>query len=745
MLKYSLFGFLGLLCAAPAQAQTPLSVYFSPNQHQLQKADIARLDSLTKTLPADGIWRLEIKAYTDDRGSAETNKQLAERRAQAVDAYFSKYKHSIGESKLDPIGEVAIAALADNQLETQRQQARRVDIYVQTAEKAITFSAPNNTPTKASATATKYKDMNDFWTQVRAKSDIAQNFTQVNPAEPFTIYGKKGSRLEIPQDAFVVKVSKGKPKAPISFELREAYTFGDMILQGLTTTSDSNLLQTGGMIYINAKDADGQDLELSPEKQIAWTFPSQNALPTGMQIFTAAHNTPHHPDQVTNHSTGINWQANAQQFSTRFPNRGGEIGIEQEPSLSYLQKPISTWSVSTARIRDNKDYKTINTPILTPPLLEDSTLISSAAMRKYPKKTTESETQYQARIMQIHRTSQETYDYAVETMGFMLTEEVFDKIEIRFTGLEKFISLTDILKRLKYVVTTYKLDSFQSALKKFEKYTQNDPAVQLATDLATDCSLSGISATQTEFLKELLEVCTVYNSDGSKKYQFIHDKVQRWYAKKHPTKYKDLVAFSLELNKILTNKLFWVSTKNMQDSYNSLCKLQTANGSQIDNSVFANINPQLRELEKLRQDIFSSDLWKKALIKAEQEAKLNQTFANTANLNGLGWVNCDRFANYTDLMYVNIPLPDQASSQYYLIIPEDKVIVCLETDSKSIHSPKAYKGLPASKKARLIGLRLNEGVVEICEHQARISEFSKAKLTFVPSTEEALKSTLAKL
>jgi hypothetical protein len=292
------------------------------------------------------------------------------------------------------------------------------------------------------------------------------------------------------------------------------------------------------------------------------------------------------------------------------------------------------------------------------------------------------------------------------------------------------------------VVITYQLDSFSGKIKELEQSAsnllKNDLSTKYAIGVANACQEAQLQATQEELLEELLDVCTIYTTDGAKKYQFIHDKVLRWYLKKYPSQPHNLVALSKELNKIFNNQLFWQSTALAQENYNAICRGRATN-------QFANLNEHFKAQENLRRYIFSQDFVKKRAERAEQEHKLNQAFANTANLNGLGWVNCDRFAGYKDLIHFNIPMEVKLTSQFYLIIPTEKVVVRLETNFDGVRSPKAYSGLPASKKALLIGLRLNGDVIEICEHESLISELSKATLTFLPSNEKSIESTLTRL
>jgi hypothetical protein len=72
-----------------------------------------------------------------------------------------------------------------------------------------------------------------------------------------TIEGENGTLIIIPKNSFLDtnnKIVQGK----VNFELIEAYDLADMLLYNLTTTSNGDALETGGMFYTNATQNDRQ-------------------------------------------------------------------------------------------------------------------------------------------------------------------------------------------------------------------------------------------------------------------------------------------------------------------------------------------------------------------------------------------------------------------------------------------------------------------------------------------------------
>ncbi len=128
-----------------------------------------------------------------------------------------------------------------------KKRNRRVEI-------AITFSPPNTSNTPAVAPPKKYQNMMQLY---RDLSLNFQNF-KINTAKDTIIRGEKGTVLFISKASF-----EGTPaNATIDFRLKEAYSFSDIISENLSTQSGNKLLQTGGMIYVDAKYK-GVDLNIN--------------------------------------------------------------------------------------------------------------------------------------------------------------------------------------------------------------------------------------------------------------------------------------------------------------------------------------------------------------------------------------------------------------------------------------------------------------------------------------------------
>ncbi len=85
---------------------------------------------------------------------------------------------------------------------------------------------------------------------------IVQTF-ELNTSKQQIIKGEQGTILTFPRGCF------GKVQGNVKIELIECYSIQDMILNGLSTqTTDGKLLETEGMIYLNALSEEGDTLKI---------------------------------------------------------------------------------------------------------------------------------------------------------------------------------------------------------------------------------------------------------------------------------------------------------------------------------------------------------------------------------------------------------------------------------------------------------------------------------------------------
>lgn len=122
----------------------------------------------------------------------------------------------------------------------------------------------------------------------------APQIIEVNTEKEFTVTCKEGTKLTIPAKAFV-DVKTGKlARGKINLEVTEYYKLSDMLLDNLSTKSDDKILETGGMLHLDANKK-GKKLKLKSGKRIIMAF--NNKGKENMQLFTGEER-----------SEGVNWK-----------------------------------------------------------------------------------------------------------------------------------------------------------------------------------------------------------------------------------------------------------------------------------------------------------------------------------------------------------------------------------------------------------------------------------------------------
>lgn len=252
---------LGLIffSSLPGQELNKTSVFFESGQSALSSTARRSLsDWLEKNRVSDNC-NILINAYTDNRGSEAYNEELARQRAQSVQAILQDQLQEAPRFTTSIIGERD--PQFSNLHEEGRQKNRRVDILLQCSD---------------------LKTTDDLFRELQAHME--QSFV-IDPSVSQVINGRKGTRFWI--DAHAILDEEGRPvEDSVILSLREAYGVEDMLAARLGTTAGERLLETGGMLFLNAQTANGEELRLDPEKPLLAAMPTP-ALKENMELFTA--------------------------------------------------------------------------------------------------------------------------------------------------------------------------------------------------------------------------------------------------------------------------------------------------------------------------------------------------------------------------------------------------------------------------------------------------------------------------
>jgi hypothetical protein len=90
-------------------------------------------------------------------------------------------------------------------------------------------------------------NMKTFQKEIAVKSDTLN----IDNTKDTLIVGAKGTALFFPKDVFVFS-DGSSPKGKVSIQLKECFSYSEMIRENLTTMSGNQALETRGMINITA-------------------------------------------------------------------------------------------------------------------------------------------------------------------------------------------------------------------------------------------------------------------------------------------------------------------------------------------------------------------------------------------------------------------------------------------------------------------------------------------------------------
>lgn len=267
-------------------AQTPpltVSVYFDTDQHTLTPDSRETLDALIRHLDTVQGATMYLSGHTDARANQTYNDQLSERRIASVQDYLSQHVKTALPTVVDRKAQGENNPIDDNQTATGMARNRRVDIEIRTPSEIIS-------PVVALAQPT-----DSIQELFRLLSDLPENYTIDNRHDTLLMC-KKGTVVSIPAYCLV------KPKQPnymITLTVRETIELSDMLLGNLNTMAGNKLLETGGMVEIDATDQLGNEVNLLNEKSMTVYLPTDSIQPD----FQAFYGTRNASPQAT-----VNWR-----------------------------------------------------------------------------------------------------------------------------------------------------------------------------------------------------------------------------------------------------------------------------------------------------------------------------------------------------------------------------------------------------------------------------------------------------
>lgn len=113
-----------------------------------------------------------------------------------------------------------------------------------------------------------------------------------------TIVGKKGTKVFIPSRVFVCQNGAEVANASVKVTLIELYDLGDYIKYDLPTISNGKMLESGGVVYLDATE-NGEKLAIAKGKAVSIEFNSPHARKDRMQAFYLQRSEEGKPNWIT--------------------------------------------------------------------------------------------------------------------------------------------------------------------------------------------------------------------------------------------------------------------------------------------------------------------------------------------------------------------------------------------------------------------------------------------------------------
>jgi len=90
----------------------------------------------------------------------------------------------------------------------------------------------------------------------------------------YFVLGSNADTVLESEGGLILHVPHGAFAEPVTLEVKEALNAADIMAAGLSTTSNGELLETGGMFYINGRNANGETVTINPVQPISFLLPT---------------------------------------------------------------------------------------------------------------------------------------------------------------------------------------------------------------------------------------------------------------------------------------------------------------------------------------------------------------------------------------------------------------------------------------------------------------------------------------
>lgn len=235
------------------------TVLFNTAKHDLTKAAKKELDQFLKEHPNKLDYEVTIEGHTDSRGNIDYNNGLSNRRATEVKKYLIQ----------KGINEKLIVFTYKGELDPEKPNVNDKNMMA-------------NRRVEVTLTTYRFDNIEEL------EEALNPNKTSVHiikPNEEKLLKGNKGVKILVQANTFTYE--DGTPvKENVKFELTESLAYKDFISSSLLTKSNDALLESGGMIKVDATTISGKPVKIKEGKDMVIAIPNDNRQ-DNMEVFTS--------------------------------------------------------------------------------------------------------------------------------------------------------------------------------------------------------------------------------------------------------------------------------------------------------------------------------------------------------------------------------------------------------------------------------------------------------------------------
>lgn len=726
MIKYLLSIAIFAIASIQSQAQGiyKTSVYFATGDHQLDEQAEKSLQDLMAKLNELSDFDLDLKAYTDDVGSATTNKDLAKNRAQTVQNFFSNKNIHPTRSEVLGIGEIALKNATD--ADEQRQENRRVDIV-------ITPFQPKN-----------LEEVFSHLSNRRVENVV------INNQQKHTFMAQKGTIISVPKEAF--QLPNGKDyHGKVHMQIKEAYSFDDFLANNLSTISNGQLIESGGMVYMEATTPNGTKLDLREGQSVSISMPNRQRLKNGMQLFVS--------DRAGDDMTSTtNWEATGQ------PIRNNTY-TNAPPYIAFQElEPVKAIETSDLVIPSRK-YAPEEPQLPTLYQANYPFPVLDTIKAKNQPKSIETPEHYTKRIDDLYEYRLATYEKlrvrdSNRMVRYHTQMTVYTQQHSQYLKDQKaYLEYNQAVGTLKQNIKKYDTElnvfckGFETTqqMQLFQKIANNERAVYQIDDyidyLTRECELYDMpdlaASLQDIDLSQQIAVLDKMNKE-SKKYQrqnrLLYKQKNREIIQLRglianiisdtPNKhFKELLKIEDPIERLYKGYEEFKKLLKEQETFNTLNKRYNEFITKHDiTTTVATIEAAHKQLTVAHSTLLAMKIEKG--FASQQE--LSQYYTNSIKIGNLGWINCDRFLRIDqEKMQVAIQHEYNPNTKFFVIFKDIKSVLSFNPkEGSDLYSCTMYSGVPAAADVKVVGISVNGGKTQTFEYDCKARDLNNLPVKF---------------